>query len=335
MIGSTLSSWALLIWRELDSRGLDANALFAEVGLNPGMLKDAVARYPADKMHHLWRLAQQQTDDSFGIAAGNRWTPTTFHALGFAWLASASLGDALYRFSRYGQIVSDGLTYTLKAEGLSYRFTISAHQNSALGAGPSVSSDAGIAALMKMTRLLMGEDFHPLEVCCPHPPNTAGLLLEQCTQCPVEYGGENIEVVYDRHDIEQAQATGNPELSRLHDQVLSQHIGKLDGHRIDVQVEAALVQMLPSGQVQEEMIADKLHLSSRTLQRRLSEQGTSFKTLLQKTRKNLAGQYIHDNSLALSEITYLLGYSEQSNFTRAFRGWFGRTPSQYRSDLKA
>lgn len=335
MIGSTLTSWALLVWRELEARGLDANALFAEAGLNPGMLNDAVARYPVDKMHHLWRLAHQHTDDSFGVATGNRWTPTTFHALGFAWLASTTLGEALYRFSRYGEIVNDGLSYTLRAEGLSYRFTVTARNNNALVDGPSIAADAGIAAILKMARLLMGEDFHPLEVGCPHPPNAAGLLLEQCTQCPVQYGGKGIEVVFDRHDVERVQATGNPELSRLNEQVLSQHISKLSGHSIDAQVESALIQMLPSGQIQEKMIADKLHLSGRTLQRRLAEQGTSFNALLQETRKNLAGQYIRDHSLALSEIAYLLGFSEQSNFTRAFKRWFGSSPSRYRSEMNA
>lgn len=335
MIGSTLTSWALLVWRELDARGLDANALFAEAGLNPGMLRDAVARYPVDRMRKLWQLAQHNTDDSFGVAAGNRWTATTFHALGFARLASTSLGEALYRFSRYGQIVNDGLSYALKAEGPRYRFAISSQQSDALGSGPAASIDAGIVALMKMTRLLMGEDFHALEVYCPHPPNGAGLLLEQCTQCPVQYGGDRIEMVLDRHDVERLQATGNPELSRLNEQILNQHISKLSGHNIQARVESAIISLLPSGQIQEHMVADKLNLSGRTLQRRLAEQGTSFKHLLQTTRKALAEQYIHDNSLALTEIAYLLGFSEQSNFTRAFRRWFGRTPSQYRSELIA
>lgn len=332
MIGSTLTSWALLVWRELDSRNLDADAVFRQAGLDPSRISDVVARYPADKMHELWLLAQQLTDASFGIAAGARWSPTTFHALGFAWLASTSLGEALFRFSRYGQIVNDGLSYRLTAEGLSYRFSITRKGDNPLDDTPAVAADAGIVALLKMTRMLLGEDFSPMEVCCPHAPNAASLLLEQIVQCPVQYGGEAIEVTFDRRDIEKAQATGNPELSRMNEQILNQHISSLDKGGIESQVERAILQTLPSGDVSEAVIADRLHLSTRTLQRRLAEQGSSFKMLLQLIRKRLAEQYILDNNLAISEIAYLLGFSEQSNFTRAFKRWFAVSPSQFRAN---
>jgi AraC-like DNA-binding protein len=82
--------------------------------------------------------------------------------------------------------------------------------------------------------------------------------------------------------------------------------------------------------VTEESIADALHLSRRSLQRRLKEEGTSYTQVLDETRRQLAAQYVRHSRLSINEITYLLGFSEPSNFSRAFRRWTGASPTAYR-----
>ncbi|MDX1694660.1 MAG: helix-turn-helix transcriptional regulator, partial [Ketobacteraceae bacterium] len=79
--------------------------------------------------------------------------------------------------------------------------------------------------------------------------------------------------------------------------------------------------------------ARRVNMSTRTLHRRLEARGLNFQMLLGKTRRQLAQHYLSDTGLSLSEVAFLLGYSEQSAFNRAFRQWFGATPKGYRDKL--
>jgi len=333
---STLSSWALLVWEELNARQLDANAIFKQAGLPPSKLGSGTARFPVANMLRLWTLAREASgDDGFGIAAGERWSATTFHALGFAWLASNSLGEALHRMARYGRFLNDGLEYALLSEQIQYRFRISLDPTGSLTADHDVPSDAAIVALLKMCRLLLGNSFSPMQITCPHAPNGAGILLETVARCPILYGGDYIEVVFDRHDIERKLPSGNEELTRAHEQIVLKHLADLKQADLSTRVQLAILEQLPSGNIKESDIAALLGLSSRTLQRRLLEEGLNFQGLLQEARQKLADQYIRDENLSISEIAYLLGFSEQANFTRAFKRWNGQSPSRFRAAVQA
>ena len=334
MPASTLSSWARLVWEELNARQLDANAIFREAGLNPAKLGNAVARFPVVNMIQLWNLSQQASgDDGFGVTTGQRWNATTFHALGFAWLASNTLGEALHRMARYGAFLNDGLEYSLVSEQIHYRFRISRNQDILPDdrfERSDTSADAGVVALLKMCRQLLGESFSPIEITCGHPPNGGTLLLEQVARCPIRFDGNYIEVVFDRQDIERKLSSGNDELTHAHEQIILKHMTDLQRDKLSAKVQLAILEQLPSGNVKETDIASELGLSSRTMQRRLLEEGVNFQGLLQTSRQKLADQYIRDENLSISEIAYLLGFSEQANFTRAFKRWTGRSPTQYR-----
>jgi AraC-like DNA-binding protein len=93
---------------------------------------------------------------------------------------------------------------------------------------------------------------------------------------------------------------------------------------------ASLVSLIRDGQTSLAALAEAHHLSPRSLQRRLAEQGSSFQHLLDSTRQQLAEAYLRDPHLELAEIALLLGYSEQSAFARAFRQWTGLAPAQWR-----
>ena len=104
----------------------------------------------------------------------------------------------------------------------------------------------------------------------------------------------------------------------------------MDGDDLVAKVRYTVFDKLPSGEVRDSDIAQSLNMSTRTMQRRLAEEGTSFSAILQQIREELADQYIKDDKLAISEVAYLLGFSDQSNFTRAFKRWHGVSPTQYR-----
>jgi AraC-like DNA-binding protein len=116
----------------------------------------------------------------------------------------------------------------------------------------------------------------------------------------------------------------------MNDQTVVDYLARFDRASITMQVRSKIIAQLPEGVPKQEDIAGTLHVSVRSLQRRLKSEQTSFKHLLNDTRKALAVQYIRESYRSLGEITYLLGFSDPSNFNRAFKRWMGETPSRYR-----
>jgi AraC-like DNA-binding protein len=100
-------------------------------------------------------------------------------------------------------------------------------------------------------------------------------------------------------------------------------------------VRSKLIERLPDGNIGEEEIASALNLSLRSLQRKLKAQDVSFKQLLDDTRRDLGLQYVRNPHHSLIEIAFLLGFAEPGNFTRAFKRWYGMSPSKYRQQLLA
>lgn len=125
-------------------------------------------------------------------------------------------------------------------------------------------------------------------------------------------------------------ATGDPNLSRVNDDTIVEYLARFDRENITMRVRSRIIEELPGGTPNQSVVADALHLSRRSLQRRLQNERTTYKSLLEGTRRELALQYIREPHRSLAEITYLLGFSEPSNFTRAFRRWTGSSPAEYR-----
>ena len=112
---------------------------------------------------------------------------------------------------------------------------------------------------------------------------------------------------------------------------LQQKLASLENHVVmSEKVKAILLESLPAGQSSVDMVAQKLALSKRTLQRILQEEDTSFKTILDDTRQALSFYYLKQSSISPSEISFLLGFQEVNSFARAFKSWTGHTPNTYR-----
>jgi len=331
---TTIASWAIVIWRAMEAHGVDPHAVFEHAGVDPARFHDENARYSLSEMSRLWRAASEATGDPcFGLEAGQYLHPTTFHALGYAWLASHTLHEALARFVRYTRLVSTGLHMQLVLVGDEAEVLWGA-------ADPSLdftieAADAAAAALLVMCRASCGESFHPkrMRLWRPSPPCLD--RYQSLVRAPVEFGDPDNVMVLDRADMERLLPTGNFELARASDEVIVRYLAHLDRHEVAMQVKAQLVELLPSGRVTAKAVAQALHLSVRSLQRKLAEQHTNFAQLLEDTRRELARQYVGTSRLSVGEIAYLLGFADPANFTRAFRRWTGMSPSDFRADSGA
>ncbi len=324
-----LTSWALLIWDELNQRGCDARAIFKQAGLKPERLGDANARYSTVAMQKLWALAIEASGDhNFAYKVGRQWRPTTFHALGYTWLACTTLAEALKRLARYSRVVNSGVDISFQHGGSCGELIIHIQYHKfAIHQG---ANDAALGALMTMLRMLMGESYSPMEVHCLYARPATAINFERDVRCPILYDMPANKVLFDNADLHRQLASANAELQKINEDLLLEKMHQLDRACMVTRVTQAINKELPSGEVYEKDIAVSLGVSLRTMQRQLAKQQQSFKQLLDEIRKQLAEQYLANSQLSLNEITYLLGFANQANFTRAFKRWHGIPPSSYR-----
>ena len=327
---TVLASSALSVWRALESYGLDSDAMFRRAGLDPGRLYEPNARYRDADLYKLWTLAVRTTKDpGIGLRVASFWHPSAAHALGYAWLASATLKDALKRTVRYFRLMSDKEKLSLHESDEELRIIV---ENPVLDYPTAAEDlDASFAVLIDLCRMCYGDSFSPLRVTMRRPQPADPTPFKAHFRAPIQFAGNEDSVCFGLDDANSPMPTANAEVARANEKVVQDYLARFDRSSVAMQVRARLTEQLPSGNATQDSIADSMHMSLRSLQRRLKGEGTSYKDLLEETRRELAAQYMTESHRSINEITYLLGFSEPSNFSRAFRRWTGKSPSAYRA----
>ncbi|MGH8445538.1 MAG: AraC family transcriptional regulator [Solimonas sp.] len=326
---TVLSSWGRAIRRALDRAGVDSARLFAEAGLDTAALADPDARYPLDNTTRLWNLAAAATGDpAFGLAVATQVTQTTFHALGYALGASGTLREAFERMVRYFRLVTDAAELKFERDGEAYRFDI----GYAPGAQPADEAvDAFVSLFLRFCRSRVGRDFAPLRVRLRRPPPARGERFAAVFRCPIEFAAAGNTVWFAQAPFDEPLPDANPELARHNDEVVLRYLARFDRGNLRTRVRACLVELLPGGEPSAVKVADALHMSLRSLQRKLADEDSSFDRLLNDTREELAVSYLGDARYSIGEVTFLLGFADASAFGRAFRRWRGCTPTEFRT----
>jgi len=157
--------------------------------------------------------------------------------------------------------------------------------------------------------------------------------FERLLRAPLRFGAPQNLLVFDAASIERKLDTGNPELARYNDVIALQHLKRIERDDVQGRVREVLLQRLKGREPSQEEVAERLHMSPRTLQRKLAESGTTYKEMLDDTRHALALAYLSAPQHSVNEVTYLLGFSSGSCFTRAFRRWTGKSPSNWRAGV--
>ncbi|MFQ5935039.1 MAG: AraC family transcriptional regulator [Acidiferrobacterales bacterium] len=330
MYPSTIASWALLIWKALESYGCDPKPLFEQAGLDANRLHDPNARYPVVALTRLWRFAGQASKDTaFGLTAARFWHPTTFHALGYAWMASDSMREAFERLVRYVHLVSNAALIRFEERENDFCFTMGSGVSDLQPADEAI--DAGMATILGMCRTSYGDHLNPLHVAMQRKAPMDRGSFARVFRAPIDYDASENMLCFGKNEINTPLSTANAELAIANERVVAAYLARFDRASLKLRVEATLLEQLSSGHATQESIARALHLSTRTLQRKLRDEGTTYKDLLDETRRQLAADYVKQSELSVNEITFLLGFSEPANFSRAFKRWTGLTPSQFRT----
>jgi AraC-like DNA-binding protein len=326
-VRTTLATWVKAIGRALEAAGCDSAALLAEAGCDVSSLDSPTARCPLTQTARLWRLAVAATgDEAFGIKVASHIKQTTFHALSYSLSASSTLKEAFERVRRYCHVASDAIEYEFTRIGAEYHFIIKPAADVA-----DESVDALVAAYLRMCRSFIGHDYSPLRVEFRRARPAKIEAFQALLRAPLHFGAAQTRLVFDRDAIERPLDGGNPELARHNDAIALTYLSQLERDNIQWRVREVLTRRLAHGEPSQEQIADSLNMSARTLQRKLADSGLLYKDILDETRRALALAYLSAPRHTVSDITYLLGFSAGSSFTRAFRRWTGQSPSDWRA----
>lgn len=329
---SSLTSTVLLLWKTLDSRGLDANDFFTQSGLDPALLQEPNARYPGHAVKRLWhRVKETLQDPCIGLEVASHFHPTTLHALGFSWMASTTLEEAFERLIRYSRIITDREEYRFGETDEDFRFEIHPlHEDHFY---PYEGHDAAFAVLVAMCRSIYGNDFNPLHIdlCRPEPEQPCMGEFHELFRAPLTFSAPAYVMHFDKEMMRRPLPTANADLARTNAEIITDYLAQSDDSDIVMQVKKHFTEQLPSGKATQDSIARALNISPRSLQRRLREAGTHYSDVLNDTRWELTIKHIRNSRLSMGEITYLLGFAEVSNFSRAFKRWTGKPPSEYRT----
>ena len=318
------------ITRAAAVRGVPAGALYRAVGMDPEVLNDPDARIPFAQIVALYEQAATLTgDDAFGLHVGEHADPTAFDVLGYSVINSPTFGDALDRVVRYNSIWTNGSCFSLETVNGQTRIVYLYLDESIRERRQD--AEMTFAALAVLGRRVTSVDWSPSEIRFQHerPKDTAE--HERIFQCPILFGATTNEFLFNSIYLELAIVKADPSLCAL----LDRHAGELLARypREDSLVErirALMKDELNGGDASLEVVAERLGMSARTLQRKLQASGTSHQELLDEMRHALALRYLREPEMAVCEVAYLLGFSESSAFHRAFKRWTGTTPSEFR-----
>lgn len=325
MFGGLYVSGALtgLLQDYLDSRGLVATACRTRLAAWP-----SDGRMPlAEWVTLLHMVAAEDPQPSVGLAIGQCIKPRHAGVIGYLALSCDTIGEALLRFERYHRLVYDGDPVQLDMTQDQVRISWGAAQ----GKPDRLADETAMSAFATLTRTLVDASVtaRSIEFMSDAPSNITP--YEAFFACPVSFGRTRSSATFSADYLVLPIRHRDPGLRTLLEQQADTLIHALpENDEFGHLLKQALLRTLHQGEPTLENVASALHLSPRTLQRRLGSQGLSFHTLLETTRLALAQDYLANPTLSLTEIALLLGYSEQSAFTRAFRRWTGHTPRQAR-----
>jgi AraC-like DNA-binding protein len=323
--------WARRVVAELDRAGLPASALLAAVGLDREQLAGPDAHIPFNAhVMLLENAARALQEPCFGFRLGSEIELTEAGLVAYVTLNSHDLGAALRNLCRYLVILTEGSVGELRQEAGEVKLLFSF--GDPIGTASRQLHEFGVTMIVRVCEAITGHRVRPVRVELRH--DTACPMLARHLGVPVAVYQPHSAVVLDAASLTvpvvNADARLLDVLRRYADDLLARRARKDD---LVARAEHWILENLHTGDVGVARLARGLGMSDRTLARRLSEDGLTPAGLVEELRQQLANKYLAERAFPLGRITYLLGYSDLSVFTRAFRRWTGRTPSKWRAEL--
>ena len=305
--------------------GLDPDPIIKGAGLDPRLFEDGANAIPHRALGRLCALSVARTQcPHFGLLVGRRATILSLGLVGRLMLHSQTFGDALHDLVANLSVQDRVVVPSLEVEGDTAIFSYAVYQPGTQSADQI--TDGAIACAINAIRELLGEHWVPAEVLLPRARPANAEPYRQHFRAPVRFDQEIAALVFPSRCLEFRIAGADPLLRAM----LEERVASLKGNHFVDDIRRLLRMQLANDTWSADGLAGLLDMHRRTLNRRLSAEGTQFRTVANEVRFEIARQFLADTDLPLGQIAAALDYSEASAFTRAFRRWSGQTPSDWR-----
>jgi AraC-like DNA-binding protein len=249
----------------------------------------------------------------------------------YAFRSSASLGAGLERLARYGRVVSDRVAARVEAQGDALVLVIQDAGGPALHPG---RAEFGLAVALKFARDSTNTAITPLRVCFAHHAPDDCSEHRRFFRGPLRFGAGTNSMILLGADAARPMQAADEALSsivrRRLDKVLAEREVR-NSAPLGERVRHLIVSQLGNQPLTPDAVARSLAVSRRALSRRLADEGTSFRAILDGVRREFACALLLDRSLSITDITFFLWYAEAAVFNRSFRRWTGQTPREFRN----
>ncbi|HVF57519.1 MAG TPA: AraC family transcriptional regulator [Pyrinomonadaceae bacterium] len=315
------------------ARGVSPETLCGPAGLDPASLEDADRRMPFTQFVAFYNRAAQLTGDPLlGLHVGERISPNMFDVLGYVAMNSPDFGEAMRRLMRYHRIWDDGIGYRMETFGDEVHFSFS-YVVACPVEERRQDCESTMAIIVRFARVATGTEWEPREVHFEHAAPVDTSEHERVFRAPVRFEMASNKIIFDRSLLALPLEGADAGLCAVLDRHAEELLAKTESRgAVSQKVRQLLQEAMHEGDAGLEAVSNRMGLSSRTLQRKLKEEGTSHQDLLDEMRRDLSKRYLREPGMAICEVAYLLGFSEPSAFHRAFRRWTGITPKEYRQN---
>lgn len=319
----------------LEEAGVVTASVLRAAGLPRDFFDQDRVLVNTQELFALWRaVGDVSKDPAIGLKLGTETRLERFHPSGIAALSAATFGAAIECMAKYKKlsVPEEVVQQKDKQEwAIRFRWTL------AVDVEPMVLVEHCFAWLLTIARRGTDTRISPLRVELVQD-RAHVKMLEKHFGCPVVCGATQNAMVFRMSDAQLPLVTHNSELLEMlapqFEQELTQRSVEEENTFIEL-VRGAIQRRLTGKRPTIEEIADDLHMSLRTLQRRLQDAGWNYQRVLEDARRQLARYYLSNSVLELGEAAYLLGYEDANSFARAFRGWEGMPPRNWRESHRA
>ena len=319
----------LAMIRTAQARAVDTTDLLARAGLSLQDLEDPDARIPASTVLALWNVLRERANDSALQLVAPRSLPFgTYRVIDYLVAASTTVGEGVGRFARFFGIIAEAVTVAIDHDDETHFLTLSMADGRPV---PAVYVDYVFAALVGRIRMRIKPDLHVHRVELRQNEPAGSDVYARVFEAPVYFGATADRLCFTNEEWNAPIESADAALAQLmedHARIIAQRIPQsFPGFADDVQKQ--IVSALAEGGSAEH-VARSMCLSVRTLQRKLESSGTTFREVSESVRGKMAEAYLSDRRVSIAEVAFLLGFSDQSSFNRAFRRWTGETPARWR-----
>lgn len=327
---NVLAAAASGIHQQIRSNGGDPDNLLSSMSICPKILENDKNSIDLGSYVKLMESAASITDNAnFGLEYGNDFTPERLGLIGLTAVSSPDLGTALSNLTELFPFHQQATQIRLARRGGYVRLEYRILDGSIVDRRQDAELTMGMFA--NIVRHCLGRSWSPEEVHCEHLRPETWRAHEKAFNAPFHFGQRTNALVFKASELHHRMPYANAQrLARLRSELIA--IAKDAGSLgIVDRVKSEIRAGLPDNDSAIETVADALNLPRWTLQRRLDREGWSFKNLVDQVRRELAVHYLRQPFVPITEIAYMLGYSELSAFSRAFKRWENVPPLEYRA----